>query len=205
MAARASAAEIPSGGDDERLLIEAAKADPQRFGALYERNFDRVYAYVARRSGSRGEAEDLTSEVFHQALANLGRFEWRGVPFAAWLLQIARNAVADRWQRLARERGEPAPGPDVTGAPADVDSHPAGASPFGVEDLVGNVWQWTDEWGDEHTRSAILRGGSHYQPQGSHWYFPQAYKLNEHGKLLLMAPSKDRSGGLGFRCAQDAQ
>jgi len=121
MAARASAAEIPSGGDDERLLIEAAKADPQRFGALYERNFDRVYAYVARRSGSRGEAEDLTSEVFHQALANLGRFEWRGVPFAAWLLQIARNAVADRWQRLARERGEPAPGPDVTGAPADVD------------------------------------------------------------------------------------
>jgi len=121
MAARASAAEIPSGGDDERLLIEAAKADPQRFGPLYERNFHRVYAYIARRSGSRGEAEDLTSEVFHQALANLGRFEWRGVPFAAWLLQIARNAVADRWQRLARERGEPAPDPGEPGGPADAD------------------------------------------------------------------------------------
>jgi RNA polymerase sigma-70 factor (ECF subfamily) len=121
MAARASAAEIPSGGDDERLLIEAAKADLQRFGALYERHFDRVYAYVARRSSSRGEAEDLTAEVFHQALANLGRFEWRGVPFAAWLLQIARNAVADRWQRLARERGEPAPDPTETGNPADAD------------------------------------------------------------------------------------
>jgi RNA polymerase sigma-70 factor, ECF subfamily len=121
MAARASAAEIPSGGDDERLLIEAAKADPQRFAALYERHFDRVYAFVARRSGSRGEAEDLTAEVFHQALANLGRFEWRGVPFAAWLLQIARNAVADRWQRLARERGEPAPDRGETGNSADVD------------------------------------------------------------------------------------
>jgi RNA polymerase sigma-70 factor (ECF subfamily) len=120
MAARASA-EIPSGGDDERLLIEAAKADPQRFGALYEHNFDRVYAYVARRAGSRGEAEDLTSEVFHQALANLGRFEWRGAPFAAWLLQIARNAVADRWQRLTRERGEPAPDSDAAGKPADAD------------------------------------------------------------------------------------
>ncbi len=121
MAARASAAEIPSGGDDERLLIEAAQADPTRFGALYERNFERVYAYVARRSGGRGEAEDLTAEVFHQALANLGRFEWRGVPFAAWLLQIARNAVADRWQRLARERGEPVSDQDEAGNPADAD------------------------------------------------------------------------------------
>ena len=52
-----------------------------------------------------------------------------------------------------------------------------GASPFGVEDLVGNVWQWTDELRDEHTRADILRGGSYYQPQGSVWYFPQAYRL----------------------------
>jgi len=133
MAAHASAAEIPSGGDDERRLIEAAKADPQRFGALYERHFDRVYAFVARRSGSRGEAEDLTAEVFHQALANLGRFEWRGVPFAAWLLQIARNAVADRWQRLAKERGEPAPDPDATGGPADADRRAM------LADLVGRL------------------------------------------------------------------
>ena len=51
--------------------------------------------------------------------------------------------------------------------PANVDAHPNGASPFGVQDLVGNVWQWTDEYTDEHTRAAILRGGSHYQPQGS--------------------------------------
>ena len=95
----------PLGKDDERLLIEAAKTDPRRFAELYEQNFDRVYAFVARRAGRRGEAEDVTAEVFHHALANLGRFEWRGVPFAAWLLQIARNALADRWQRAARERG----------------------------------------------------------------------------------------------------
>jgi len=89
--------------------------------------------------------------------------------------------------------------------PTGVDVNPAGASPFGVEDLVGNVWQWTDEYQDEHTRYAILRGGSHYQPQGSRWYFPQAYELSQHGKYLLMAPSLDRSATVGFRCVQDGQ
>ena len=88
--------------------------------------------------------------------------------------------------------------------PADVDAHPGGASPFGVMDLVGNVWQWTDEFRDRHTRAAVLRGGSSYQPQTSHWYFPQAYQLNQHGKYLLMAPCKDRSGMVGFRCVVDA-
>jgi len=89
--------------------------------------------------------------------------------------------------------------------PADVDSHPRGASPFGVADLVGNVWQWTDEYVDEHTRAAVLRGGSYYHPQGSGWYFPLTYRLDQHGKYLLMAPSKDRSGTVGFRCVIDAE
>jgi len=88
--------------------------------------------------------------------------------------------------------------------PSDVDAHPGGASPFGVMDLVGNVWQWTDEFTDEHTRAAALRGGSSYLPRTSHWYFPQAYRLDQHGKYLLMAPCKDRSGMLGFRCVVDA-
>ena len=94
---------------EERLLIEAAQKDPGRFADLYDRTFDHVYAYVVRRVGDRDAAEDLTSEVFHHALANLGRFEWRGAPFAAWLFRIASNAIADRWQRAARERGNPAP------------------------------------------------------------------------------------------------
>jgi gamma-glutamyl hercynylcysteine S-oxide synthase len=89
--------------------------------------------------------------------------------------------------------------------PDSVSAHPAGASPFGVLDMVGNIWQWTDEYVDEHTRAAVLRGGSYYQPQGSLWYFPQAYRLDEHGKLLLMAPGYDRSGTVGFRCVMDAE
>ncbi len=102
----------------------------------------------------------------------------------------------------------PAPIPDkgrVMAAAADVDAHPKGASPYGVMDMVGNVWQWTDEYTDERTRAAILRGGNHYQPQGSIWYFPQAYRNQQHGKLLLMGDSYDRSGGLGFRCVKDAR
>jgi RNA polymerase sigma-70 factor (ECF subfamily) len=88
--------------NDERRLIEAAQLDPNRFAELYEGNFNRVYAFVARRVNDRDEAQDLTAEVFHQALKNLGRFQWRGVPFAACLLRIASNALADRWQRAAR-------------------------------------------------------------------------------------------------------
>jgi RNA polymerase sigma-70 factor (ECF subfamily) len=88
---------------DERLLIEAAQKDPARFAELYEINFERVYAYAVRRVGNRAEAEDLTADVFHQALANLKRFEWRGIPFAAWLFRIAANLISDRWQRSGRE------------------------------------------------------------------------------------------------------
>ncbi|MFZ0735181.1 MAG: sigma-70 family RNA polymerase sigma factor [Candidatus Sulfotelmatobacter sp.] len=88
---------------DERLLIEAAQKDPARFAELYEIHFERVYAYIARRVQDRAETEDLTSDVFHQALANLKRFEWRGIPFAAWLFRIAANLITDRWQRSGRE------------------------------------------------------------------------------------------------------
>ena len=68
---------------DERLVIEAAQRDPARFAELYEDNFERVYAFVARRVYVRADAEDLTAEVFQQALAKLSGFEWRGVPRAA--------------------------------------------------------------------------------------------------------------------------
>ena len=101
----------PLAGADERLLIEAAQRDPRRFAELYEAHFERIYAYVARRVGERGAAEDITADVFHQALANLRRFEWRGAPFAAWLYKIAANAIADRGKRMSRESARPAPEP----------------------------------------------------------------------------------------------
>jgi gamma-glutamyl hercynylcysteine S-oxide synthase len=135
----------------------------------------------------------------------------------------ATEAMAQNSSAVASGRGGAAAslchfGPDPKDAPApitdhgrvmgqasDVGAHPNGASPFGVMDMVGNVWQWTDEYTDDHTRAAIVRGGSHYYPLGSLWYFPEAYKNSQHGKLLLMAPSIDRSGAVGFRCVRDAQ
>jgi RNA polymerase sigma-70 factor (ECF subfamily) len=93
--------------EQERLLIEAAQQDPSRFAELYESNFERVYAFIVRRVQDRHEAEDLTAEVFQHALANLSRFEWRGVPFSVWLFRIAANAIADRWRQSSRQRPEP--------------------------------------------------------------------------------------------------
>jgi len=91
---------------EERLLIEAAQKDPSRFAELYEHNFHRVYAYVARRVRDRAETQDLTAQVFHQALANLAKFKWRGSPFVAWLYRIAANAIADQARKKGRESVE---------------------------------------------------------------------------------------------------
>ncbi len=126
-----------------------------------------------------------------------------------WEWQYAAQGTDDRlypWGNDWDPAAVPIPDKSRTmRGPDPVEVHPKGASPFGVMDMVGNVWQWTDEFIDEHTRAAIVRGGSYYQPQGSIWYFPQAYRLKEHGKLLLMSPSMDRSGAVGFRCVRDAK
>ena len=126
-----------------------------------------------------------------------------------WEWQYAAQGTDGRlypWGDSWNDGNVPAPNKtrDLT-SPDNVDAHPQGASPFGVMDLVGNVWQWTDEFQDEHTRTAVLRGGSYYQPQGSIWYFPKAFRNSDHSKYLLMAPSKDRAGTLGFRCVADAE
>ena len=93
--------------EDDRLLIEAAQADPARFVEIYQRYVDRIYAFVSRRTDSRAAAEDITSQVFERALASISRFEWRGRPVSVWLFRIASNALADYW----RERSHRADGP----------------------------------------------------------------------------------------------
>ena len=107
---------------DDRLRIEDAQRDPSRFGELYEENFYRVYAYIARRVRDRHQAEDLTSDVFREALAGLGKFEWRGVPFVAWLLRIASRAIADYYKRSGREAGNPVAEPERL-VPQEIERH----------------------------------------------------------------------------------
>ena len=121
---------------DERLLIEAAQRDPARFADLYELNFDRVYAYAVKRVQDRAEAEDLTAEVFHQALANLKRFEWRGIPFAAWLFRIAANLISDRWQRSGRELADEQAIESAQVSPAEIEEVERRATLFRLVDTL---------------------------------------------------------------------
>jgi len=117
MAVRKPAAKGAREGAEERLLVEAAQNDPAKFGDLYDIHFERIYAFVARRVRDRDKAEDLTSEVFHKALANLKRYEWRGAPFAAWLYQIAANAISDYFKRAAREPDHAEDSHEASGEP----------------------------------------------------------------------------------------
>lgn len=95
--------------------------------------------------------------------------------------------------------------------PDDVDAHPTGASPYGVLDLMGNVWQFTNQFADAHTRAVLLRGGSSYIPQGSGWYAPNVPPSQRpisaltHNKWLMLSPGYNRAGTVGFRCVADAE
>lgn len=92
---------------DERKLVDRAKrGDVEAFGQIYQRYVDRVYSFVVFRVRDEALAEDLTQEVFIQALRALGSFDWRG-SFAPWLLRIARNTVIDCWRRQARRPERP--------------------------------------------------------------------------------------------------
>ena len=83
---------------EEQWLVEKAKRDPEYFGELYDLHFDRIYAYIYRKTGDRQAAEDLTSETFMKALANLKGYKYTGQPFAAWLYRIASNLVTDYYR-----------------------------------------------------------------------------------------------------------
>src|SRR2546430_3888385 len=109
MAGGELALNAPAKEEAERLLIEAAHRDRSRFAELYEDNFERVYAFIARRVRDRDEAEDLTPEVFHQALANLARFEWRGAPLAPWGVQSAPHAIPTPAKHTPAKRDRPPP------------------------------------------------------------------------------------------------
>ena len=134
---------------DDRLLVEAAQKDPARFAELYENNFERVYAYVVRRVEDRAEAEDLTSEVFHHALSNLRRFEWRGIPFAAWLFRIAANLISDRWQRGNREH--------LVDAPEQIEAAPAKNVELEEVERRATLFRLVDTLPAEQRRVVVLR------------------------------------------------
>lgn len=81
--------------DNEAALVARARTDPQAFALLYDRYVERVYQFAYRRLASHADAEDVTAQTFHRALEHLDGYEWRGLPFGAWLFRIARNLIVD--------------------------------------------------------------------------------------------------------------
>lgn len=108
---------------DEAALVAAAQRDPRAFAPLYELYVDRIYRYAYRRVGTHHEAEDITAQTFQQALQALPSYEWRGLPFGAWLFRIAGNII----NRRGRTGGREVSVEDVTvfSAWEDVDEDPA--------------------------------------------------------------------------------
>jgi RNA polymerase sigma-70 factor (ECF subfamily) len=84
--------------ESEETLVERVKDDPAAFGVLYRRYVRKIYSYIYCRTGNRHDAEDLTARTFYRALANIDRYENKGLPFSAWLYRIAHNLVAN-WLR----------------------------------------------------------------------------------------------------------
>jgi len=93
------------------------------------------------------------------------------------------------------------------GHPTPVDMYPSGKSPFGVMDLVGNVWQLTaDVYDDGSYYFETMRGGSYYRPTSSVWYVQGGpAPVDRQQMLLLVSPGFDRSATVGFRCVKDAK
>jgi len=90
-----SAAEL----EEERKQILAAQRDRAEFAPLYDRYVDQIYAYVFTLTRNREQAEDVTAATFAKAIEELPRFQWRGVPYSAWLYRVAGNMVARERRR----------------------------------------------------------------------------------------------------------
>ena len=88
---------------DEKELVERAQHhDQEAFAQLYEEHFDKIYRYVRLKIGNETEAEDMTQQVFLNALQSISSFKWKGVPFSAWLFRIAHNQVVDHLRKKKR-------------------------------------------------------------------------------------------------------
>jgi RNA polymerase sigma-70 factor, ECF subfamily len=92
---------------DVRDLVDRGKlGDRDALEELYLLHFDRIYSYLHMSVGNRHDAEDLTTQTFLKMLEAIGRFEWKAVPFSAWLFRIAHNLAMDHFRATKRVQPE---------------------------------------------------------------------------------------------------
>jgi RNA polymerase sigma-70 factor, ECF subfamily len=90
--------------EEEWLEVQAAQKNPARFRPLYDRYYEPIFRFVFRRTGDENTSADLCSQVFLKALQRLNSYEYRGVPFSAWLYRIASNEVAQYFRQAQQDR-----------------------------------------------------------------------------------------------------
>lgn len=77
----------------EQAWVEAAQRNPRQFDKLYDRYFEGIFNFIFRRTDNESLSADLTSQTFLAAIQNLRKYQFRGLPFSAWLYKIASNQV----------------------------------------------------------------------------------------------------------------
>lgn len=84
--------------------IQAAQRQPAQFRVLYDRYYEPIFRFVFRRCAEEALAADLCSQVFLKAMQKLGGYQFKGVPFSAWLYRIASNEVAQHFRTAQKNR-----------------------------------------------------------------------------------------------------
>jgi RNA polymerase sigma-70 factor (ECF subfamily) len=110
--------------DEPSLIRRAQQRDQVALTQLYEENFDKIYRYVVLKIGDRTEAEDMTQQVFLNALQSISSYKSKGLPFSSWLYRIAHNQVVDYYRKKAKHATVPLdeslPLPAKEGDPIDI-------------------------------------------------------------------------------------
>ena len=89
---------------DQSAIEQAVSGSQEAFSILYERYVNRIYNYIFYRVGNAHDAEDITARVFYRAMGSITRYDYRGLPFSAWLYRIAHNLVANWYRDNARKK-----------------------------------------------------------------------------------------------------
>jgi RNA polymerase sigma-70 factor (ECF subfamily) len=126
---------------EESLVRRAQKNDQEAFAQLYEEHFNKIYRYLALRIGNEMEAEDMTQQVFLNALQSLSSFRWKGVPFSAWLFRIAHNQAVDHLRRTKKRASVPLDESLVAGGDSP---HSAAERKMDIEQLLAATRRLTE-------------------------------------------------------------